>query len=160
MHAVSVCEAEYYAACDITKIILWIRELLKELGWTPDGPTLIQIDNQSAIKMGMATESMSRTKHIAVKQMAVTAYYRQGDIDLQYVQTDCNPADHLTKPLATIKFNKHTLTIMGCANNKQYEASRPLELKRHHGEGGTHQHASTLSFIGSWEYQVLLTISP
>ena len=120
VHAISVCEAEYYAACDTTKIVLWIRELLKELGWSPEGPTLIQIDNQSAIKMGMATESMSRTKHIAVKQMAVTAYYRQGDIDIQYVQTDENPADHFTKPLPVDKFVKHVKTIMGNDNNKQF----------------------------------------
>jgi hypothetical protein len=84
VHAISVAEAEYYAACDTTTILLWIRELLRELGWFPQGPTLIQIDNQSAIKMGMATESMSRTKHIAIKQMAVTAYFKQGDIDLQW----------------------------------------------------------------------------
>jgi hypothetical protein len=104
---------------------------------------------------------MSRTKHIAVKQMAVTAYYRQGDIDLQYVQTDENPADHFTKPLSPDKFAKHAMTIMGTENNKQYEASRPLDPSRHTRNGGTARHESTLSFIRIWENHVICsTTSP
>ena len=151
VHALSVAEAEYYAGCDITKVILWVRELLNELGWTINGPTLIQIDNQSAIKMGMATESMSRTKHIAVKQM-ITAYYRQGDIDLQYVPTDENPSDHFTKPLGKVKFAKHTMTIMGKPDNNQYELSKPLESG---ARNGTKTHRSMVSFIQMWEDSVI-----
>ena len=130
VHAISVAEAEYYAACDVTTILLWIRELLRELGWFPMGATLIQVDNQSAIRMAIATESMSRTKHIAVKQMAATAYCEQGDIDIQYCPTDENPAEHFTKPLASVKFAKHVNTLMGISNHNQFGMSKPLEPKR------------------------------
>jgi hypothetical protein len=120
VHAISVAEAEYYAACDVTTILLWF----------PVGATLIQVDNQSAIRMAIATDSMSRTKHIAIKQMAVTAYCEQGDITVQYCPTDENPADHFTKPLASVKLAKHVSTIMGLSNHDQFGMSRPLEPKR------------------------------
>jgi hypothetical protein len=105
----------------------------------------------------MATESMSRTKHIAIKQMAVTAYFKQGDIDLQYVPTDDNPADHFTKPLGAEKFTKHANTIMGSTNNNQFTLSKPLTL-RHARVGGTNQPAPTRSIITTWENSNCLVI--
>jgi hypothetical protein len=73
---------------------------------------------------------ISPQRHIAIKQMAVTAYCEQGDITVQYCPTDENPADHFTKPLASVKFAKHVTTIMGLASHDQFGMSRPLEPKR------------------------------
>jgi hypothetical protein len=43
-------EAEYMAAVEAGKEILWMCNILSELGYPMQGPLLICIDNQSAIK--------------------------------------------------------------------------------------------------------------
>ena len=46
--ALSSMEAEYIGACEMTKIIVWLRQCLKEIGRNTDEPTELGIDNVSA----------------------------------------------------------------------------------------------------------------
>lgn len=49
--ALSTAEAEYVALSSAAQESVWLRQLMTELGSTPDKPTLILEDNQSAIAM-------------------------------------------------------------------------------------------------------------
>ena len=49
--ALSTAEAEYRAATIATKDILWLRNILHELGRTEQAPTVMFEDNKACIKM-------------------------------------------------------------------------------------------------------------
>jgi len=47
--ALSSTEAEYIAMYEASKIIMWLRQFLNELGYPPPTPTILFEDNKSAI---------------------------------------------------------------------------------------------------------------
>jgi hypothetical protein len=111
--ALSSAEAEYVAATETTKEILWLRGLLSELGFVPTGPTRLNIDSQSALAMGNGTGSPDRRKHIDVKHHFITQCTGNGTIKLVWVPTQYNVADILTKPLSEQKFIPFCSTLLG-----------------------------------------------
>jgi hypothetical protein len=63
-------------------------------------------DNQSAIRLAKNPEFHQRTKHIQIKYHFIREQLKNGIIDLQYVSTEDQLADILTKPLETNRFQK------------------------------------------------------
>ena len=49
--AQSTCEAEFVAASDATKEIMWVTQLLEELGILFNKPIPLKCDNQSVISL-------------------------------------------------------------------------------------------------------------
>jgi len=64
--ALSSTEAEYIAGVHATKEVVWLRQLLAELGLLDDDPTILHIDNQSAMAIAKNPQFYDRTKHIEV----------------------------------------------------------------------------------------------
>lgn len=62
--ALSSVEAEYVAACEVGKEVVWLRKLLTDLFKKPLDPTAINCDSQSCIKMFGDPVFHARTKHI------------------------------------------------------------------------------------------------
>jgi len=54
--ALSTTEAEYVAACQAGKEIIWMRQLLQELGFTVPSASKLCMDNQSAIQVAKHPE--------------------------------------------------------------------------------------------------------
>jgi hypothetical protein len=52
----STTEAEYVAACSAGQEIVWMRQLLSEMGYKLDKPSQLLIDNQSAISVAKNPE--------------------------------------------------------------------------------------------------------
>lgn len=104
--ASSTTEAEYYAAHRASREIRWMRRLLGDIGFTQLNPTVLHTDNQSAIRLIRNPEFHQRTKHIDIKFHVIREYYENGDIDVQYISTDDNIADLLTKPLPRDRFQR------------------------------------------------------
>jgi len=98
--ALSTCEAEYMAAAEAVKEIIWIRWLLEELGFPQTGPTTLHMDNEAAIKLTKNPEYHARSKHIALRFHHLREKVLDGTIAPRYVPTKQNIADMLTKPLA------------------------------------------------------------
>lgn len=46
----SSIKSEYISTIATTKEALWLRQLLRDLSFSPDGPTCLHYDNQSCIK--------------------------------------------------------------------------------------------------------------
>jgi hypothetical protein len=107
--ALSSCEAEYIGQTQATKEAIWLRRLLKELqiaeeeGQAP-AATIIYGDNQGAIALAKNPQFHARTKHIDVQHHFVREKQHSGEVDLQYVPTDQQVADGLTKALPQDKF--------------------------------------------------------
>ena len=54
--ALSTTEAEYMAACEAGKEIVWMRKMLQELGFPMTAPSVLYMDNQSAIQVAKHPE--------------------------------------------------------------------------------------------------------
>lgn len=97
----SSCEAELTAATNATTSVLWTQFLLHDLGMTNIFPTLLMVDNQSAIRLIKNPEFHHKTKHIDVKNKFVREKYEEGILDVNYIPTHQQLADILTKGLST-----------------------------------------------------------
>jgi hypothetical protein len=101
--ALSTTEAEFMAACEAAKEVVWLTKLFEDISSLRETP-VIQIDNQGAIKLIRNPEFHSRTKHIDVKYCFIREKVQEGKIDVAYISTEHQIADVFTKPLAKERF--------------------------------------------------------
>ncbi|KAG8955677.1 hypothetical protein FRC04_007668 [Tulasnella sp. 424] len=95
----SSTEAEYIAASIAGQETIWMRGLLRELGFKINSPSLLLVDNQSAITVAKNPEHHGRMKHVDVRYHWIRQEIRRKNISIHYVPTGQNTADILTKPL-------------------------------------------------------------
>jgi hypothetical protein len=104
--ALSSCEAEYIAGTGAACQAVWLRRLLEELvGLTVAAP-MIKVDNQSAIALSKNPVLHDRSKHIKTKYHFIRECVEHGEIRLEFVGTQDQLADILTKPLARVRFQE------------------------------------------------------
>src|SRR5579859_93922 len=65
--ALSTTEAEYIAAVEAGKKMIWMRQLLTEFGIPIKEPSILRIDNQSAISVSKNPEHHGRMKHLDLR---------------------------------------------------------------------------------------------
>ena len=94
------------ALAHCTREVLFLRQLLKELGYK-EGKTTILEDNQACISMSKNPAQHARTKHIDVRYHFVRERIEQQELELDYVPTKDNTADMFTKGLDRKLFHKH-----------------------------------------------------
>lgn len=101
--ALSSTEAEYIAASDTTRELLWLRALFAEL--TSSSPASIPLfsDNQSAITIAKNGLLNARTKHIDLRYHFIREVLDSGRATLDYCPTNDMVADLLTKALVRRK---------------------------------------------------------
>jgi hypothetical protein len=102
--ALSSTEAEYMAISDVIKEVIWIRILLTELDLQIETPTIIYVDNQSAIKISENDTAHDRTKHIDIRHFFIRDLIESGEVKLVWVRTEDQLADIFTKPLTPSTF--------------------------------------------------------
>ena len=98
--ALSSTEAEYMAAVEAGKEILWMRNILSELGYPVQGPSMLRIDNQSAISVSKNPEHFGRMKHLDLRFYWLRDVVDDGGIDVLHIPGTQQPADGLTKALS------------------------------------------------------------
>lgn len=101
--ALSTCEAEYYAATETAKEVLWLKTLMNDFEINSERTTPIYVDNQSCISMISTGDFKQRTKYIGVKYHFLRDYVNKEIFNLVYVPSEKNIADLLTKPLNSVK---------------------------------------------------------
>ncbi|KAH7465285.1 Retrovirus-related Pol polyprotein from transposon TNT 1-94 [Fusarium oxysporum f. sp. matthiolae] len=118
--ALSTCEAEYMGQTQATKEAIWLRTLLKELlgglnATDQIAATIIYGDNQGAIAMTKNPQYHSRTKHIAIQEHFVREKTASGEVEMNYIPTDKQVADGLTKALPKDRFQlfRKALGVVG-----------------------------------------------
>lgn len=102
----STTEAEYIALCYCMQELIYIKLLLRELGYQSSKPTLIMEDNQSCIKICNNPELHGRSKHIDIKYFFVQEKVARKEFTISYCNTNAMCADIFTKPLAKPLFEK------------------------------------------------------
>ncbi|XP_061336490.1 secreted RxLR effector protein 161-like [Gastrolobium bilobum] len=95
----STTEAEYIAALEAAKEAVWIKKFVAELGVVPSivDPIPLYCDNTSAIAQGKEPQSHQRSKHVLRKYHLIREFIERLEIKMDYVLTDNNLADSLTK---------------------------------------------------------------
>jgi len=91
--ALSTTEAEYMAASDAVKEIIWTQDLLFELNMIEKKLTVLYQDNQGAIFLEKNNSNTQRTKHIDVRYHFIRQAIHDGRIEIQYCPTEAMIAD-------------------------------------------------------------------
>jgi hypothetical protein len=78
--------------------------MLTEMDIQIETPTIIYVDNQSAIKISENDSAHDRTKHIAIRHYYIRDCIDDGSVKLVWVRSEDQLADILTKPLTPATF--------------------------------------------------------
>jgi hypothetical protein len=100
----SSAESEYRGLVLATAEIIWMQALLQELCVSPLAIPLLWYDNISAYHMAKNPVFHARTKHIEIDLHFIRDQVLKGKLQLQFVPTDEQPADLLTKHLPSARF--------------------------------------------------------
>jgi hypothetical protein len=100
----SSCEAEYMARVAGACQVVWLRRLLGEFGAMNIQQPTLKMDNQSAIALSKNPVLHDRSKHIDTKFHFIRECVEAGRICLDYVSTQEQLADILTKSLGRARF--------------------------------------------------------
>jgi hypothetical protein len=111
--ALSSTEAEYMAACAAAQEAVFLRRLLTDLGYVQYGPTVIHADNQGCIALSKNPIHHKRTKHIDVRYHYVRDLVDDGVVQLEYIHTNEQLADVLTKALPREQLVSLRRRVMG-----------------------------------------------
>ena len=103
--AVSTTEAEYVAASLAARELVWLRQLLADMGHPPSSSTPLRCDNQSAISLTKDYIQHSKSKHIAIHYHYVRHEVKKGSIMVEHCPSDHMIADIFTKALSEARFN-------------------------------------------------------
>ncbi|KAL0311158.1 UNVERIFIED_CONTAM: Retrovirus-related Pol polyprotein from transposon RE2 [Sesamum angustifolium] len=101
----SSAEAEYRAMAHTTSEILWLKNLLKELGFMYDDPVPMHCDNQAAIHIDSNPIFHERTKHIEVDCHFVREAVMSQKICIPFTPSSKQRADIFTKTLGGKPFD-------------------------------------------------------
>eukprot|EP00873_Tetraselmis_striata_P016748 jgi/Tetstr1/437012/TSEL_025772.t1 len=81
--------------------------LVSEILGSPVQPLIMMEDNQGAISYATNAVINDMTKHIDVKWHFVKDHVEAGTVKVNYIATDLNTADMMTKPLPRPALEKH-----------------------------------------------------
>jgi len=101
--ALSTTEAEFIAASEAAKEIVWLSRLFSEISVLTSIPVL-KIDNMSAVKLVKNPAFHKRSKHIEVRYYFVREKYDEGQLVVEHVPGDEQIADIMTKPLQKCRY--------------------------------------------------------
>lgn len=104
--SLSSTEAEYVAASEAGRELLWLRYLIGELTHPLQKATPLRCDNQSAIAIVDSGLLHARTKHIDIRFRFIQYVQDSGAASITYIPTGDMIADILTKALPRSKIGK------------------------------------------------------
>ena len=109
----STMESEYCAILPLTKMLRFLRNLLEEIGFKQTRPTVIREDNEAVLKSSKSRRMTKRNRHVDLRFHATKDLVERGVIELQYVRTDKQVADVMTKNHTRFKFEELRAWLLG-----------------------------------------------
>ena len=103
----STAESEYRSSGLAATIVVGLDEFLAEIGFPPDGPTIIYNDNNACIKMTKSLMCGSKSRHIQIEHH----YIRELVAEKKIVMQDCDTAE-MVADLCTKNLPKPTLEYL------------------------------------------------
>ncbi|CAH1114894.1 unnamed protein product, partial [Psylliodes chrysocephalus] len=102
--SLSTTEAELIALSQTVSEGLWFKKLLADFDIRIDCVMFYE-DNQGCISVIQNPANNRRIKHIDLKYQFITDNLKKGNINVQYICTDDQQADLLTKGLNFVRLN-------------------------------------------------------
>lgn len=96
----SSAEAEYRSLATIVTVLVWLVGLLTELDMKIKLSVKVYSDSKAAIQLAANPVYHERTKHIEIDCHFIREKLQQNLIDINYISTQQQPADILTKGLS------------------------------------------------------------
>ena len=103
--ALSTTEAEYLSLSTASQEMLWLRQLLEELGYSQK-TTTIQQDNTGCIQLSENNKHHQRTKHIDIRHHFIKDLVLNDVLKLVFCNSENMVADLFTKSLPRTTFEK------------------------------------------------------
>ena len=100
--ALASCEAEYVAAGEATRELIWETTFMRELGYSISTP-IIHMDSQSAVQLIHNPVFHDKSKHIQARMHYVRERALEGEVSFRKIKTDFNSSDSLTKGVNNAK---------------------------------------------------------
>ena len=100
--SLSIIEAEYIAATEVGKEMLWIKQFLQELD-LKQRDYIIHCNSQSAIDLSKNTMYHARTKHIDVRYHCIKKAIEEQMFQIRKIHTYENTADMMKKVITKEK---------------------------------------------------------
>ena len=102
--AASSTEAEYMALFEAVREVLWLKTLIISLKIELNNPIKILEDNQGCISIANNPTCHKRSKHIDIKYHFSREQVENKLINIEYISTEKQLADIMTKPLPTARY--------------------------------------------------------
>lgn len=109
----SVWEAELMAGCAGMDTGIYLTNACKELKYEVPARRSVRVDNKAEIDWVKGSVSNKRSRHVDVRYYRSRHLQESGEISCEYVPTEENVADMLTKPLVVRLFLKFARIILG-----------------------------------------------
>jgi hypothetical protein len=109
--ALSSCEAEYIAATTASTQALWLARLLGDLLGRDAEAVELRVDSKSALALAKNPVFHERSKHIRVRYHFIRSCLEEGSVRANYINTQDQLADFLTKSLGRVKFQEFRTRI-------------------------------------------------
>ena len=128
--AQSSCEAEYIAAANATCQGMWLARVLVEAHGSSLSVPMLRVDNKSAIALIKNPVLHGQSKHIEVKYHFVRESAEKGQITVDFIRSEEQLGDFLTKPLGKVKFHELSARIgLIDVHDKQSKAREEIDSK-------------------------------
>ncbi|KAM1500063.1 hypothetical protein ACFX10_022669 [Malus domestica] len=101
----SSVEAEFRGMAHGVQELLWLKILLRELGFNSTKPSNLYCDNKAAISITHNPVQHDCTKHVEMDRHFIKERLVDGTINLPYVKSDDQLADILTKAVSSRIFH-------------------------------------------------------
>jgi hypothetical protein len=117
----SPTESEYKSLHHATLEVIWLRQLIAEMGYAQQSATIINEDNESTIDCTRNPVSHSKMKHIDIKYHVIRDYIEQGQITVKWISTNEQLADMFTKPLPPALFHRFRNQLLHIQSHNMVE---------------------------------------
>lgn len=94
--------------------LLWVRNVLSDLGFKPKETMSLYCDNTSAIAIAHNPVQHDRTKHVEIDRHFIKEKLEAGIIFFPFVRSELQLVDVLTKGVASRVFNESLFKLGMC----------------------------------------------
>ncbi|KAG8485307.1 hypothetical protein CXB51_021723 [Gossypium anomalum] len=128
----STSEAEYRSLANCTSELLWVKQLLEEVGVVPCQTPVIWCDNASTVSMAANPTHHAKVKHVEIDHHFVRERVLDGTLQVNYVPSDKQVADTLTKPITPKAFDslRQALRVLSVASASVLEEQEENQEKK------------------------------
>ena len=107
----SSTEAEYIGISDVTQELIFLIHILEFLKVNINLPVKVMVDNKGAIFL-FENPVVKRTKHIDTRYHIIREHIENGIVTVQFISSDENISDILTKNTSENIFEKHKKNLI------------------------------------------------